>query len=385
MQRTISVMVGKGSVNHNSRKFKAENVDANRTHLNVSYCNKDIRKVYDDLFGEALKRYNDKQKRADRKIDDYYEKICNSKQEKPLYEIILQIGDKDNMSSFDENGELAKKILDNYFDTFEERNPYLKVFSAHLHMDEATPHLHIDFVPFITGSKRGLDTRVSLKQALAAQGFTGGTRSDTEWNQWVSSEKSALAFFMKTYGIEWEQKGTHEKHLSVLDFKKQERTTELEKLESEIAEKKYEFEMYEDRIDNFTQGYYVIDDLAKKLDTEPDYQLKEPTPLMSAKSYKTKFVEPLIKKLREVIEAVFALYYQALDSYHQLNMTNKNLYRENQYLSKDNEKLHDENAKLKEQNKDYRLLRKVFGDKQIDNLLEQARNSKGKKRDIRTR
>ncbi len=385
MQRTISVMVGKGSVNHNSRKFKAENVDANRTHLNISYCNKDIRKVYDDLFGEALKRYNDRQKRADRKIDDYYEKICNSKQEKPFYEIILQIGDKDNMSSLDEKGELAKKILDNYFDTFEERNPYLKVFSAHLHMDEATPHLHIDFVPFTTGSKRGLDTRVSLKQALAAQGFTGGTRSDTEWSQWVSSEKSALAFFMKTNGIEWEQKGTHEKHLSVLDFKKQERTAELEKLESEIAEKKDEFEMYQDRIDNFTQGYYVIDDLAKKLDTESDYQLQEPAKLMSAKSYKTKFVEPLIKKLREVIEAVFALYYQALDSYHRLNMTNKNLYRENQYLSKDNEKLHGENTNLKEQNKDYRLLRKVFGDKHIDNLLEQARNSKDKKRDTRTR
>lgn len=385
MQRTISVMVGKGSVNHNSRKFKAGNVDVNRTHLNVSYCNKDIRKVYDDLFGEALKRYNDKQKRADRKIDDYYEKICNSKQEKPFYEIILQIGDKDNMSSLDENGELAKKILNNYFDTFEERNPYLKVFSAHLHMDEATPHLHIDFVPFTTGSKRGLDTRVSLKQALAAQGFTGGTRSDTEWNQWVSSEKSALAFFMKAHGIEWEQKGTHEKHLSVLDYKKQERTAELEKLESEIADKKDEYEMYRDRIDNFTQGYYVINDLVKKLDTEPDYQLQEPTKLMSAKSYKTKFVEPLIKKLREVIEAVFARYYQALDSYHRLNMTNKNLYRENQYLNKDNEKLHVENTKLKEQNKDYRLLRKVFGDKYIDNLLEQAQTSKSKKRDTRTR
>ncbi len=190
---------------------------------------------------------------------------------------------------------------------------------------------------------------------------------------------------MKEHGIEWEQKGTHEKHLSVLDFKKQERTAELEKLESEIAEKKDEFEMYQDRIDNFTQGYYVIDDLAKKLDAEPDYQLQEPTKLMSAKSCKTKFVEPLIKKLREVIDAVFALYYQALDSYHRLNMTNKKLYRENQYLIKDNEKLHNENIKLKEQNKDYRLLRKVFGDKQIDNLLEQARNSKGKKRDTRTR
>ena len=92
----------------------------------------------------------------------------------------------------------------------------LKVFSAHLHMDEATPHLHIDFVPFTTGSKRGLDTRVSLKQALATQGFKGGTRGDTEWNQWVQSEKEQLATVMERYGIEWEHKGTHEKHLSVL-------------------------------------------------------------------------------------------------------------------------------------------------------------------------
>ncbi len=72
---------------------------------------------------------------------------------------------------------------------FEKRNPNLRVFSAHLHMDEATPHLHIDFIPFTTNSKRGLETRVSLKKALEAQGFIGGSRSDTEWNQWVASEK----------------------------------------------------------------------------------------------------------------------------------------------------------------------------------------------------
>ena len=171
MQRTISAMVGKGSVNHNSRKFRAENVDGTRTHLNIDYCNENIKTVYHELFDEALERYNAKQIRSDRKIKDYYEKIRSSKQEKPFHEIILQVGGKGNMNADTENGELAKQILDEYYQGFQERNPQLRVFSAHLHMDEATPHLHIDFVPFTTGSKRGLDTRVSLKQALATQGL----------------------------------------------------------------------------------------------------------------------------------------------------------------------------------------------------------------------
>lgn len=160
MKRTISAMVGKGSVNHNSRKFKAENVDAERSHLNVDYCNENIKKVYHELFDEALARYNTKQTRADRKIANYYEKIRSSKQEKPFHELILQIGDKENMGAESENGQLAKQVLDAYYRGFQARNPNLYVFSAHLHMDEATPHLHIDFVPFTTGSKRGLDTRV---------------------------------------------------------------------------------------------------------------------------------------------------------------------------------------------------------------------------------
>ena len=193
MQRTISAMVGKGSVNHNSRKFRAENVDGTRTHLNIDYCNENIKTVYHELFDEALERYNAKQIRSDRKIKDYYEKIRSSKQEKPFHEIILQVGGKGNMNADTENGELAKQILDEYYQGFQERNPQLRVFSAHLHMDEATPHLHIDFVPFTTGSKRGLDTRVSLKQALATQGFKGGSRGDTEWSQWIQSEKEQLA------------------------------------------------------------------------------------------------------------------------------------------------------------------------------------------------
>ena len=235
VQRTISVMVGKGSVNHNTRKFHAENTDPGRSYLNRSYCNEDMKNIYHELFDEALQRYNEKQTRNDRCIDNYYEKIRSGKQEKLFHEIILQVGNCEDMNAKTENGELAKKVLDEYMQKFQERNPNMRVFSAHLHMDEATPHLHIDFVPFTTGSKRGLDTRVSLKQALAAQGFESGSRRETEWSQWVLSEKQQLASIMERHGIEWEQKGTHQEHLSVLDYKKEQRAGEVKQLEKSLG------------------------------------------------------------------------------------------------------------------------------------------------------
>ena len=221
-------MVGQGSVNHNSRAFNAKNTDRSRSHLNITYCHENIKTVFHELFDEALKRYNDKQTRADRKIEDYYEKIRSSKQEKPFHEIILQVGNKDDMSAEGEDGQLAAAVLDEYMRGFQERNPRLRVFSAHLHMDEATPHLHIDFVPYVSSWKgKGLDTKVSLKQALKALGFAGGSKRESELNQWINAEKEQLAAVMERHGIEWEQKGTHEEHLSVLDFKKQERRKEV--------------------------------------------------------------------------------------------------------------------------------------------------------------
>ena len=235
MKRTISAMRGKGSLSHNSRQFIAENVDSSRTPLNVEYCNEDIRAVYHELFDDALAHYNEKQTRRDRVIDDYYEKIRTGKQEKLFEELIIQIGNKDDMNASSENGQLARQMLDEYMQSFQERNPTLRVFSAHLHMDEATPHLHIDFIPFTTCSKRGLETRVSLKKALEALGFMGGTKSHTELNQWIESEKQALASIMARHDIEWEQKGTHEEHLSVLDYKKQERSKEVAALETQIG------------------------------------------------------------------------------------------------------------------------------------------------------
>lgn len=130
-------MTGKGSVNHNSRKFHAKNTDPERSRMNVEYCNENIKDVYHELFDEALARYNEKQTKNDRKIDDYYEKICSGKQEKPFHEIILQIGNKDDMGAKTEDGQLAAKILDEYMRDFQRRNPTLRVFSAHLHMGGA--------------------------------------------------------------------------------------------------------------------------------------------------------------------------------------------------------------------------------------------------------
>lgn len=369
-------MVGKGSVNHNSRKFKAENVNGERTHLNNDYCNESIKKVYHTLFDDALKRYNDKQTRADRRIGNYYEKIRNSKQEKPFHEIILQIGDMVTMSSESENGLLAQRILDEYYQGFQERNPYLKVFSAHLHMDEATPHLHIDFVPFTTGSKRGLDTRVSLKQALANQGFKGGTRGDTEWNQWVSSEKEALAVVMERHGVEWERKGIHEKHLSVLDYKKQEREKELTELEGKLAERKDEFEGYADRVKNYDSGEKYLQQIDETIVNEPEYQLPDPPTMMSAKSYKAKFVDPLIKKLKSLITTIVARYLEIMDDRRRTLAQYNSLYRENEVLRYENNQLTTENTELKKQNRQYSFLRKVFGEKGLEDLVNKAEEIK---------
>ena len=227
-------MSGKGVIAHNRRTYTAENVDPERSHLNIEYCYTPIEQAYHELFDEALTAFNAKQKRKDRCIENYYEKIRDGKQEKPFYEVIFQIGNVEDMSSTGKNGELARTILDKFMRSFQERNPNLHVFSAHLHMDEATPHLHIDFIPFTTGSKRGLSTRVSLKQALADQGVTGEGRSMTERAVWVQKQKENLAEIMLEYGIEWKQKGEHREHLSVLEYKKEQRTQELAELEQTI-------------------------------------------------------------------------------------------------------------------------------------------------------
>ena len=311
MKRTISAMRGKGSLTHNRRDFIAENVDSSRTPLNVEYRNEDIRTVYHELFDDALARYNEKQTRRDRVIDDYYEKIRTGKQEKPFEELIIQIGNKDDMNASSENGQLARQMLDEYMQSFQQRNPTLRVFSAHLHMDETTPHLHIDFIPFTTGSKRGLETRVSLKKALEALGFAGGTKSHTELNQWIESEKQALASIMARHDIEWEQKGTHEEHLSVLDYKKQERSKEVAALETQIgalqertATAETMLSEKQEQLDDIAPILKNTEKFVRKYD-DPERLLPEAGMLESGKAFREKKALPILGKLLKYARSLF--------------------------------------------------------------------------------
>ena len=311
MKRTISAMRGKGSLTHNRRDFIAENVDSSRTPLNVEYCNEDIRAVYHELFDDALAHYNEKQTRRDRVIDDYYEKIRTGKQEKLFEELIIQIGNKDDMNASSENGQLARQMLDEYMQSFQQRNPTLRVFSAHLHMDEATPHLHIDFIPFTTGSKRGLETRVSLKKALEALGFAGGTKSHTELNQWIESEKQALASIMARHDIEWEQKGTHEEHLSVLDYKKQERSKEVAALETQIGALQEQTATAEtmlsekqEQLDDIAPILKNAEKFVRKYD-DPERLLPEAGMLESGKAFREKKALPILERLLKYARSLF--------------------------------------------------------------------------------
>ena len=311
MKRTISAMRGKGSLSHNRRDFIAENVDSSRTPLNIEYRSEDIRAVYHELFDDALARYNEKQTRKDRVIDDYYEKIRTGKQEKLFEELIIQIGNKDDMSATSENGQLARQILDEYMQLFQQRNPTLRVFSAHLHMDEATPHLHIDFIPFTTGSKRGLETRVSLKKALEALGFAGGTKSHTELNQWIESEKQALASIMARHDIKWEQKGTHEEHLSVLDYKKQERSKEVAALENQIDTLQEQTAVVatalsekQEQLDDIAPILKNTEKFVRKYD-DPERLLPEAGMLESGKAFREKKALPILGKLLKYARSLF--------------------------------------------------------------------------------
>lgn len=408
-------MTGKGSVNHNSRKFHAKNTDPQRSHWNVEYCNQDIREVYYELFDGALERYNAKQTRKDRKIEDYYEKIRSGKQEKPFHEIILQIGNKDDMGAKTTEGQMAAKILDEYMKGFQERNPTLRVFSAHLHMDEATPHLHIDFVPYITGSKRGLDTRVSLKQALSALGFKGGTRMETELNQWVTAEKQQLASIMLEHGIEWEQKGIHEKHLSLLDFEKQERAKEVAALEKQKAEleehnanmqevnekwldqleniereissahenreeadkqadqAKKKASQYEKKLTEIAPMVKDMERFAEKYSDDPDEVLPEAGTLETGKSYREKKAKPLIKKIVTVLRSVYRAYLDLSRRFSDIQRSYERAWNKVNSLTARVEELWNENRILRENLGDFERVKGALGHDTIETIVQAER------------
>ena len=215
--KTISHVQGKGSLTHNNRDFHYKNVDPERTKDNTAYARQTLPDAYAECFGDSLERYNAQQKRADRRIDDYYAKLFGASpqttvataanKEKSFYETVVGIGNMLNTGVGTVDGDLAAKCLDEYMRGFRERNPNFHVFNAVLHMDEATPHLHINYVP-VGHYKSGkvMDTRNSISQALKEMGHGGGKDAI---NRWRISERAVLKNICAEHGIEIaeEQKG----------------------------------------------------------------------------------------------------------------------------------------------------------------------------------
>lgn len=165
---TMSIAKGRGDLRHNNREFRPKNADPQRKDKNITLVHEDLQKVYHELFDESVIKYNESQKRNDRKIKNYFDKIYRSKKEKPFYEFIIQIGNQNEQPSETK----CEAILKEFNQMLMKDYPSIRVFNSVIHMDESTPHLHIDFVPIGEGYKKGMEKRASFKRVLKNLGFS---------------------------------------------------------------------------------------------------------------------------------------------------------------------------------------------------------------------
>lgn len=233
MSFNVSFSSGRGNINHNEREFSTPNVNRNLSKNNVDLKSQDLNAAYEEVFGESCEINNERQKREDRKLspDQYLKKIENGQGKKnnpkPFYEVVVQIGNMNDSSILNhpEQAEKAKEVLQEYFHEFEKNNPNIHVFNAKIHMDEKTPHMHIDFIPVADGYKTGMPKRNSYSKALEQQGCTYEGQNSNRNNSrivWQDREKDRLVELCRKNGIEakWEKQEISEKHLSVAAYKK---------------------------------------------------------------------------------------------------------------------------------------------------------------------
>ena len=223
---SISFTLGKASaahganVNHNNRKFLADNINPAETPHNISYKMQSVESAYQELFGEAVKEYNERQKRPCRRIADYYSHIANGHREEPFYEAVVQFGDCRTVQPGTQRWYAAQTMLNDYMREFQKRNPNLYVFNAVLHLDEASPHLHIDFIPFYTKERqRGLKKGVSMRAALIEQGFVPEHNGKNQLTLWEESERREMERILHYRGFIREDKHADYAHMSVGEYK----------------------------------------------------------------------------------------------------------------------------------------------------------------------
>ena len=246
--KTISFPKGRGHLTHNNRDFICNNVVPERTAWNRIYIQGSLKDAYEKCFGQALRDYNSVQKRKDRQKDDYLKEIENSgNKEKTFYENIVQIGKKTDTPVADENGVMTEEakaaieVLDRYAKTFQERNPNLYLFNCVMHLDEATPHLHIDYIPVAHGYKNGMKTRNSLTKAFQQMGFAKAvSRKQNETVAWQEREREYLTELCREQGIEIEVLGVQRDNLSLPEYKAAMREVEELEQQAEILDSQNE-------------------------------------------------------------------------------------------------------------------------------------------------
>lgn len=217
---SVSFRQDAGSIEHNNRIFIADNVDSSRSPDNIVYVQKDLRELYHELFDSALAEYNSAQTRKDRVIENYYEHVNRGKREKLFQEVVVTFGNSETCGVGSENWQTAIDLLDEYMKEFEKRNPNLKVFNAVMHLDEACPHLHIDFVPVCYNQSQGLKTRVSMKRAIQQMlGITASRKKECEAVLWCNAERDVMTKVLNAHQINRQIVGAYHEHLPLKEYR----------------------------------------------------------------------------------------------------------------------------------------------------------------------
>lgn len=398
---SISIAKGKGSMAHNNREFITENVDKDRIKDNITYKQESITDAYEHCFGQAIKDYNDKQKRNDRKIDGvqgYINKIKNSKNgEKLFYENVVQVGNMFDSAIGSEQGELCKQILDDYMRSFQERNPNLYVFNAVLHLDEQTPHLHIDYIPIATDYQKGLSVRNSLDKALKQQGVEGkSNKFENRTIAWQKGEKDHIEILMNARGLERaEDKGLDQEHLTVNQYKAvvNEIKNEVKELPKQIESKPTLFDKEKvtvnkkdlEQLEHRAKLSLTHEKASKNLITEIKEDKKEAQELISnkiqwAEQYNTMALTDRVKA-REEYEKYRKLYNQQL----KLNESYKELFNAFKLQNEKLKELNAENKSLKAQISDLKQTIEQRVQQAIKPLQEQIQSLQSIKKDLEER
>lgn len=360
MSVSLKKATNKTNIKHNNRtmsdkdKERNSHIDESRSHENVYLVQKDLKELYQEEFGEALENYNAKQKRNDRKIDDYFKHIQSSKKTALQQEMIVQVGDLYDFP-MRKDYEKGNEILLEWFEDFEKRNPNLKVYNAVIHNDEATPHMHLNFVPVASGYKRGLEKQVSFDRAIIQQ--DPALDKTRPFDDWREKEVQLLEEKLLDRGIERKLVGTNS-YKDVNEYKeKQDLLNEIAVLEGKVDEKKNEFLAISK---NVPDKNLVLKPKRKEIKTEVVPKMFGKPEIHQKETGNYVFTPKQMEQLETIVTAAVAVKkdYQRLQSMKPV-IENEKLREEVYQKTNENYKLKNENKELRSENRD---LKDLIGD-----------------------